>query len=315
MLLRRSERADRIALAPAEAVALPGRRARRVSAKAARMPARVTVIQPRKGGFRGALAELWLFRWCVPYFGRLYLRKRYRRTHLGFLWVPLKPSFNIASKILVFGGIVGISAGKTPYPIFFLIATASWQLFAEIALWGTRSLEVGRMALQKIELPRLPIIFAAIIPGSVEFLVYVGFAAGALLYYVIRAHAFFLTLGPESVLVLAGLVLIIFQGVGLGMVLAGSPGRDLRFSLQFGLSFMYFVTPVLYPLSKVQPQYRPLLELNPLMGSIEMVKDGLFASHELTLAASLVAVAGAVALWAIGLWRLERRRMRVAAAS
>lgn len=309
---RRSERADPLALAPADAAVLPGRL--RPATRAGRAPQTVKVIHPRRGGFAGALEELWLFRWCIPYFGRLYLRKRYRRTWLGFLWVPLKPSFNIVSKILVFGGIVGISAGKTPYPIFFLIATASWQLFAEIALWATRSLEVGRIALTKIELPRLPIIFAAIIPGSIEFFVYVGFAALGLGYYLVRSHTFYLDLGPQSVLVLAGLALIIVQALGLGLVLAGSPGRDVRFSLQFGLSFMYFVTPVLYPLSKVPPKYRPLAELNPLMGSIEMVKDGLFKSHELTLAASLVAVGGALALWAIGLWRLERIRVRRAAA-
>jgi ABC-type polysaccharide/polyol phosphate export permease len=273
---------------------------------------RVHVIEPPRGGVRGALHDLWVFRWAILYFGSVYLSRRYRRTWLGFLWVPLKPGFNMASRILIFGGVVGISAGKTPYPIFLLIATAAWQLFAETVLWGTRSMEMGAKLLQRVELPRLPMIFGAVLPGSIEFFTYLLFAAIGLGYYMLRAHKFYLHLGIQTLFVPAGLTLIVLQAVGIGLVLSGASARarDVRYGMHFGLNFLYLATPVLYPLSQIPAAWRPLAELNPVMGAIEMVKDGLFDSHELTLAASLVAICGTVVFWAIGIWMLHRSGAR-----
>jgi lipopolysaccharide transport system permease protein len=298
--------------AAAEAV-VDQRRPRAIAepvAAAGGRPRRVHVIEPRRAGIRSLVREAVANRWCTMYFGRLYLKRRYRRTWLGFMWVPLKPGFNMASKILVFGAVIGISAGKTPYPIFFLVASAAWQLFAEVAMWATRSIDVARNHLNRIELPRLPIIAGSLLPGSIEFLVYVIFAGIGLLYYLIKAHVFYLSLGIQTLLVPAGLALVVLQAIGLGLLTSAFRGRDLRYSLQFGLSFLYFVTPVVYPLSQIPPKWRPLAESNPVTGAIEMVKDGLFNSHELTLSASAVAITGTVVLWAAGLWLLHRSLAR-----
>jgi len=302
---RRADAQAAVAVSAGGAVALP-------LAAGRRWRGRAHVIEPPRAGFIGALNELWLYRWAVPYFGRVYLARRYRRTWLGFLWVPLKPGFNMASRILIFGGVVGITAGKTPYPIFLLIATAAWQLYAETVLWGTRSMEMGAKMLQRLELPRLPMIFGAVVPGSIEFVTYSLFAAIGLGYYLLRAHKFYLHLGIQTLLVPAGLTLIVLQAVGTALVLSGASARarDIRYGMHFGLNFLYLATPVLYPLSRVPAAWRPLAELNPVMGSIEMVKDGLFDSHELTTPATLVAIIGAAMLWAIGIWVIHRSEVR-----
>lgn len=286
--------------APA-AVALPARSRRR----------RTHVIQPRRIGVVGTLRESFSYRWCVPYFGRLYLRKRYQRTWLGFAWILIKPGFNMVTKIMVFKGILNVGTGKVPYVVFFLIAQASWQLFQEISIWATRSLEIGRNLLQRIELPKLPMVFGAIVPGSIEFFVYAGAAAAAVAYYVVRAGTFYLHLGWWTILTPLGLLLIILQGVGVGLVTSGASARarDVRYSLHFALGFLYFATPVVYPLSQIPPNWRPVAELNPVTGSLEMVKDGLFHSHELTGAAAAVAVGGTAILWALG-YALLRRSLK-----
>ena len=274
---------------------------------------RTVVLEPRRHSMRAALSEVWHYRWCLPYFGSTALHKRYKRTWLGFLWVPLKPGYNIASKLLIFGGIAHFTAGSTPYVIFFLVSSAVWQLFAETALWSTRSLELARSAMRKIELPRLPILASALMSGSVEFVIYIGFAGLALVYYLLRNGGFHLEFTRRSVyLVPAGLVFVVALGIGIGLILSnlGSRARDIRLSLGWGLSFMQYMTPVIYPLSQLPPHWRPLAELNPMTGATQMVKDGVFATHQLTGPQVIVTAIATVILWLPGLWLYHRADVR-----
>lgn len=299
------------------AIATPGLRLRRRSSRttADRLPAHV--ILPRSHGWRAAFLEAWQYRWCTSYFGVSTLRKRYRRTWLGMLWVPLKPGYNVASKLLIFGGILGVSSGSTPYPIFFLFAHAAWYLFFETAFWSSRSLEIARPVLKRTELPRLPILAGAVVAGIVEFLIYVVFAFIGILYYVVRAHVVYLEFSRRSVLLPIGLFFLVMLGLGVGLLLsvAGQRARDVRFGLHFAMSFLMYMTPVVYPLSRIPNHWRPLAELNPVTGAIEMTKDGLFASHELTMSAALVTIVATVVLWVPGLWLYHRTDVRTRAAT
>jgi lipopolysaccharide transport system permease protein len=279
---------------------------------------RAHVLEPRTHGWWLALTETWQYRWCIGYFGVSTLRKKYRRTWLGALWIPLKPGYSVASKLLIFGGILGVSSGTTPYPVFFLFAQAGWYLFFETALWSCRSLEVARPVLKRIELPRLPVMLGALMIGLVESVVYAVFAMLGLLYYVIRAHVFYLHFTHRVVLLPVGIFFLTMLGLGVGLMLSvvGQRARDVRFALHFGMGFLMYMTPVLYPLSQVPNHWRPLAEGNPVTGAIEMTKDGLFSSHELTLSCAIVTIVATIVLWVPGLWLYHRRdvQARLAAA-
>ncbi len=274
------------------------------------LPTAVVVVEPRRTGIRAAFHEFWESRRFVRYFGRGFLRKRYARTWLGFLWLPLRPSISVATRLLVFGGLIGISAGKTPYPVFFLIAAASWQLFAEAAYWSTRSLELNRTLLRDIEIPRLVVLAGALVPSIVEFLIYAAIGGAALLYYFFRAGVIYLDISPRSlVLVPGGLLALTLLGLAVGLFTAslGARARDVRFSLTYALSFLYFLTPVIYPLSTIPNKWKPLAEINPLTGAIEMVKDGLFGSHTLSPDAVIVTFVAVVVALVPGVWVFHRR--------
>lgn len=269
----------------------------------------VTVIEPRRHGLRLAAREVWESRRFIGYFGRVFVRKRFARTWLGLLWLPLRPSISLLTRLLVFGGLVGITAGKTPYPVFFLTASAGWQLFNESAYWATRSLDVNRRALRVVHVPRLTVILSAVIPSVVDFLIYGSFAAAAVLYYLARGGGFWLTLTRSSLLyVPGGLLLILLLGLGVGLLTAalGARARDIRFALSYALSFVYFLTPVIYPLSQVPNRYKPLAELNPLTGAMEMFKDGLFGEHTLSSSSLAVTLTAVVAIWVPGVWLFHK---------
>jgi lipopolysaccharide transport system permease protein len=274
---------------------------------------RIRVVEPRRRGLAAAVEELWRHRRYSLYFGSRFLEKRYGRTWLGVAWLPLRPLIGVATKLLVFGGLIGISAGNIAYPVFFLTATAGWQLFAESAVWSTRSLELNRSFLRVVHVPRLAVIAGAVVPSVVDALIYVGMAAAAIAYYYFRAGIFYLDLTLLSPLyVFGGLALILLLGVGVGLVTAsaGARARDIRFSLTYVLGFVYYVTPVIYPFSTIPNSFKPLAELNPMTGAIELFKVGLFRGSEVSVEALLVSVAAVVALWIPGLWLFQRREVR-----
>ena len=274
---------------------------------------RVSVIQSRRPGVRAALVELWHYRRFILFFGRRILTKRYSRTWLGLLWLPLRPVLNVSTKLLVFGGLIGITAGHTPYPVFFLLASASWALFSECVLWSTRSLDVNRGLLREVHVPRLVVIVSAIVPSMIDFAIGIGLALTALLYYLARVQVFYLELTIWSPLwILAAVTLIGLLGLGVGLITASASARarDVRFGVGYALSFAYFLTPVIYPFEKIPDQYKPLAELNPITGAIELFKLGLFPQEEVSPKAVAVTIAAVLVLWIPGLWLFQRREVR-----
>jgi len=272
----------------------------------------VRTIAPREAGLLNVWREFWRYRRLLSFFGRRFLLKRFANTWLGWLWLPLRPAAILSTRILVFGGLIGISTGRVPYPLFFVVATAAWMLFWETTYWSSRSLELNRRLLPYVYVPKVTVILAAIIPSLVEFGMYVGFAVFGTVYYYIRADYFYLDIGWRTLLVPAGLALIALLGLGAGLLTAsaGARARDVRFSLGYVLGFVYFLTPVIYPISAVPNKWRPLAELNPVTGAMEMVKDGLFSSsHELSTDAILVTVIAVFVLWVPGLWLFDRREV------
>lgn len=274
----------------------------------------VTVIRPRPPGIVNAWRDAWRYRSLLFFFGERFLQKRTARTWLGMLWIPLRPTWNLAARILVFGGLIGVSAGATPYPLYFVVATALWQLFAETLTWAVRSLELNRKILREVYVPRLLLVLSALVPGVFEFAVYVACAVFGTLYYLARAGRLYIDFGLETLLVPVGVLLIVLLGAGLGMLIAGlgARTRDLRFGLGYALGFVYFLTPVIYPLSAVPHQWRPLAELNPITGAMEMVKWGLFRSETFSTASVWVTLAALVVVWVPGLAFVRRRELALA---
>jgi lipopolysaccharide transport system permease protein len=274
----------------------------------------VTVIEPRRHGLLPAAREVWGTRGFIWYFGRGFIRKRTARTFLGVLWFPLRPSISLLSRLLVFGGIARIKSGTgVPYALFFLTASAVWQFFHECAYWATRSMDVNRVALRTVHVPRVTVILSGIVPAVTEFFIYSSFALGAYVWYLSRAHVSYYKVSRWSLVeVPGGLLLLLMLGIGIGLITAtfAARTRDVRFSLGFLLSFAYWLTPVVYPLSQIPLKYRSIAELNPMTGAIQLVKKGLFGGQDLSPETVIVSCVAVVLLWIPGVWLFHRFELR-----
>jgi lipopolysaccharide transport system permease protein len=262
------------------------------------------VIEPRRGGVAAGLQETWKFRRLIPYFAHRSLQKLYGRTKLGRLWIPLRPALDVGIRALVFGGVLKAPSGGVPYFLFFLVGMAGWQFFNRTLFWLVRSIELNRKLVRKLYFPRLILPIASWTPAWLELGFYVLFAIFAALYYLGHDGSTYLSFGPESLLVPAGLLLLAILGFGMGLWAAvlGARTRDARFTLSYILSIWFFVTPVIYPLTSLPQPFRTLAAINPVTGPVEMIKRGLFDTGSVPLLAVLVSVSVAIVALASGLW-------------
>ena len=97
---------------------------------------------PGPPGAIATTAEVWQYRRLLSFIGDRALRKTYRRTILGWLWLFINPLFPIALRALIFGGLLGVGSNGLPYFLFLLAGTVAWDVFAASLMWGTRALEM-----------------------------------------------------------------------------------------------------------------------------------------------------------------------------
>jgi lipopolysaccharide transport system permease protein len=274
---------------------------------------RVRTVQPRQPNFGYALAEIWRYRRFTTFFGRRFVRKSYQNTWIGFPWLFLRPYLDIGTKLFVFGGLIGITAGDVPYPLFVMTATAAWMVFAEAFQGAARSLYMARNLLQVVHLPRTVVILGSIVPTAVHFLLVLFVAALLAGYYLLHDGSTHLDFSPESpVYIVAALSLLLLQGVGLGIVgaVVGARTRDLRFMLGYILAVLYFLTPILYSFQKVPEKYRLVTELSPMTGGMEMFKAGVFGTPFPPMTAVVASVVTTLLIWGPGFWLFHRLEVR-----
>ena len=219
-------------------------------------------VSPRYPGAIATLGEVWQYRKLLGFIGDRALRKMYRRTVLGWLWLFINPLFPIALRAIIFGGLLGVGSNGLPYFLFLLAGTVVWDTFANSLMWGTRSLEMNRDLTDQIYHPRAILPFGNMTPALLNMALKVGVLAARASSSTPRGTGE-CTCGPTSGCCGRSrrwrVALLFALGISFFTAIWGETVRDIRFGLGQLLSVWYLLTPVLYPLSQV-PEAAPRLD-------------------------------------------------------
>jgi lipopolysaccharide transport system permease protein len=255
-------------------------------------------IQPRQNSVFARLAEIWQYRHLLGYFATRTLQLLYARTSLGWLWMVLRVMAPVGLNALVFGGVLDVKApGGTPYFLFLLCGQTPWTLFDRSLLLITRSLERNRKLIAKVYFPRLILPVASVSPALLFLAILAVVLFGIDVYFYQREGVWYIPLHPRLLLsALAVVIALVFAvSVGFWTAVLQARYRDIRFGLQYSMTFLLYATTVLYPLSQIKyPAMRWLVHINPMESAIELFRLGtLGAPLEISptvLAAQLVAI-------------------------
>jgi lipopolysaccharide transport system permease protein len=267
-------------------------------------PAELWVIEPRGAGLTSRAQEVWRYRYLLRHFGVQALQRTYRRTVLGWLWLFLRPLGPIVIGTLVFGRLLNVPSDSVPYFLFFLVGTASWNLFEHSLLWATRSIERNRRLMRKLYFPRIILPIASVVPALSQFLIYLGLILGSVVYYFFVEGKLYLMLRPQLLLALTSAVLAVVFALALGLwtSILAAQARDVRFTLRYVLQFWLYLTPVIYPLSAIPQRLHWLVSLNPMAALVETFKWGIlgvgqFKPYSLVTAMAIICLTVASGLW------------------
>ena len=206
------------------------------------------------------------------------LQAKYRGSALGVLWTIANPVMLMGVYLLVFG-VVWKSpfANGGHYPLFLLTGLALWTFFAAAVQSSTRSMLDNANLIRKTRFPR------QLVPLSVVLAHLVSFGAMLVLLLVVN----FIALPRVRVTEWLAIPLcVLFIGVVCGIALAAASlnvlFRDIEFIVAALLVPLFFVTPILYPLTgSPLEKHRTVVDVihwvNPLSPAIEAVRAPLFA--------------------------------------
>lgn len=244
------------------------------------------VIRRRRGWQSLELKELWQYRQLLLAFLARDIKARQKQTVLGFVWLVASPLISVAVFSVVFGRLAGITFDNVPYPLGVFAGQVIWNTFAQVLNQSTSSVVANSHFIQKIYFPRLLIPVSAGISGIVDTTVMF-----VTLLCLMPFFGYFPT--ATALLGVPIIMLVIATGMGIGFFLAplNVKYRDVGYLVGYAIQLGMYLTPVVWPISKVPERYRGLMALNPVAGYVDAFRWCLYGTP-LTpglIAASLIA--------------------------
>jgi len=161
---------------------------------------------------------------------------------MGIFWALILPLISVGAFIILNrSGIFSIGDIKAPYPIYAILGMAFWQLFSGGLLASSNSLVAAGTMLTKINFSRKSLVIASMGRPFVSFLVQ--------LVLVVFLFAYYRFMPSMSIFLLPLIIIpIILLTLGVGLILSLVNGvvRDIGNILGVLLTFLMFLTPVLY---------------------------------------------------------------------
>jgi ABC-2 type transport system permease protein/lipopolysaccharide transport system permease protein len=234
------------------------------------------------------LQELWRFRELALLLVSKELKLRYRRSVLGFAWTMLNPLLTMLILSAVFSHIMRVQIDR--FPVFVLSALLPWNFFAQSTAGGALAIVHNESLMRNVRVPRAIFPIALVSSHLVNFVL----ALVPLLLVMIVLGA---PIRP-AVLMLPIFMLALWAFVA-GIALALSAWtvffRDLAQIVEVSLTALFYLTPIIFPLSALPEKYAVFFKLNPVMYQVlpfrRIFYEGTLPSWEfcaITFGASIV---------------------------
>jgi lipopolysaccharide transport system permease protein len=228
------------------------------------------VIRPTRGWTSLRLGDVWEFRQLLYFLVWRDVKVRYKQTALGAAWAVLQPVLTMLIFTIFFGGLARVGSDGLPYPLFSYTGILPWTFFAFGLTQSASSLVGSSNLIKKVYFPRLIIPIASVLTGLVDFAVAFVVLIGLMAWYRVPPTLMVIWL---PLLILLGLLAAL--GFGLWLAALNVEYRDVRYVVPFFVQLWLFVTPVIYPTSRLTAKLAEyglppwLCGLNPMAGVVE----------------------------------------------
>jgi ABC-type polysaccharide/polyol phosphate export permease len=206
---------------------------------------------------------------------------RYRSSVLGWAWSLLQPLATLLVFAAVFSLVfrvqappLGADPDRTNFAAFLFTGMVTWNLFSSFVLLSMSQLKSSGELLRKVPFPA----WAPILGASMVQLVQVALEVLVLI-------GMFLWLGNVGITWLLAIPILLgtalfAQGIGLMLSMANARFGDVRYIVTVVLGALYFLTPILYPMSLVEDTAEWLaviVQANPMTWFVTAMHDVMYS--------------------------------------
>lgn len=192
----------------------------------------------------------------------------YKQSFVGILWAIIVPIISIGLFIVLNrSGIFYIGDINVPYPLYAALGIAFWQLFSIGLATSSNSLIKAGSMIVKINFSKKSLVIASTGQSLVSFLIQLVLVGILLAYYGIAPN-----IGILSIPIIIVPIMLLTLGLGFILSLLNGIMRDIGNVISILLTFLMFLTPVLY----VRPDTGILAKItlyNPLYYLVSVPRD------------------------------------------
>lgn len=193
----------------------------------------------------------------------------------GYFWSLAEPIAQAAFVSIFFTMLDRKSVASIPISLFLFTGVLPFQLFRKIFLILTTSVDANKSLLCYKQVAAIDFVIARIM---VEFLI---FFLVTVTIFLFLAYLGFDTI-PNSLLeLLLAIFLLVLLATGLGLILccAVNYWPDCNNFASILMKAMFFMSGVVYCAQMVPTKYYYLIEWNPMLHAIEIIRDSYFESY------------------------------------
>ncbi len=203
------------------------------------------------------------------------IKVRYKSSWLGYLWSIAHP---LAFAVLYFVAFRVFMRVLIPnYPLFLIAGLFPWQWLANSVNLSPNIFLHNATLLKKVRFPRNVLVATMVLNDTLHFVLSIPVILVFLLFYGLTPSWLWLIGIP--LLILAEFMLV--YGLALAIASLNLFFRDLERLTVLLVTFLFFLTPIVYSASMMPAEYQRLIYLNPV-APLFLSWQELFMSGSLT---------------------------------
>jgi len=191
------------------------------------------------------------------------LKVRYKSSVLGYLWALANPFAFALVYYIAFKLIMRVQMPN--YSIFLLTGMFPWVWLTNSFIQATGSFRHSASLVKKVDLARAVLPLGSVVHEMVHFCFALPIVCLFIFFTGSDVHLSWLWQFP----VMSILQLILIYPVALILAISNVYVHDVEYLVSIGLSMLFFLTPIVYPVSMVPEKYRYYFDWSPISSLIE----------------------------------------------
>lgn len=213
--------------------------------------------------------ELWQYKELFYFFTWRDIKIKYKQTVLGFLWAVLQPLLMMIIFTFFFGRALNVPSQNLPYPVFVFSGLLLWNTFSTGLTNSANSMVSNAQIIKKIYFPRIIIPFSSILVALFDFMMAFVLFLPLLVFYDQSVSWNALWSWPLAI----AISIVATLGPGCLLAALNVKYRDFRYVIPFLIQVLFFLTPIIYPVSMLKyPLLQYIIVISPMYAAVELFR-------------------------------------------